>query len=99
MIGSDNSTLQQRPKTFDAVGMDLAAYVFASLVIYAFVPIIDAQPIVDGCRIRGDQLNLVRDHPTHEPVDRMLLRVFDNLTDDASLTADRANHGGLAGVG
>jgi hypothetical protein len=94
-IGADDSTLEQRPEAFDAVGMNFAPRVLALTVAHGFMREGWFQDAISGMFIGCDQGHEVADGFAHEPIQRRRVGVLDNLADDVALAADCANDANL----
>src|SRR6266436_733607 len=82
MKRADDATFEQSPERFDRIGVDLAAHIFARLMIDGFMAIAQPEPAIASPFIRCDQFYFVRNHLAHESIDCLLRSILDNLTND-----------------
>jgi hypothetical protein len=93
MVRANDSALEQRPETFNAVGMNLTANVFVLGMLHGFVFITQSvQVVIATVLIGSDKTHLIADNLADKAVERSRVRSFDYLTDYIAFTADRADN-------
>jgi hypothetical protein len=98
MVGSDHATFQQRPKTFDALSVNVAAHVFARAVTNELMlAIVDADGVV-GAEIVSDNQRCARlGYFANESGQSVGIDMLDHLADHVALARDCADDRHLAG--
>jgi len=101
VVGADNAALQEAPEILDVVRVNLTANVFLGPVINCFVATnVIRHPLAIACtHVSRDQIHFLRNGLVDEAIERVDARILNDLTDDIALARDRADDGGLAGVG
>jgi hypothetical protein len=94
--GSNEATLEQAPKAFDVVRVDVPAHVLASAVLYLFVRHPDAHVVIGLIFVRRDERDFLADGSPNKPAQRLCVRIADDLADDVAFALDSANHANLA---
>ena len=94
--GADAAALNQRPETFNRVGVDRADYVIAPGVINDDVRIFLVEMLVTDPLVGAEQANLVRNCFVHESGEGRGADVLNHAGDDISLSPDCASNNGLA---
>ena len=100
MVGSHDSTFQERPKVIQILGVNDAPHVFFGLVIDSFVRIASAlQAPKLSAFIGRDQFYLLSiDHFADETFSLVRADVLDHLTDYVAFARDRADDWNLAAL-
>jgi hypothetical protein len=90
VIRADHAALEQAPKRFDVVRVNVAAHVNAVAMPNNFVRII-RDLTVGRVLIGREQCHFVRDRLFDEPIEGCSVCLFDHFTDHVALTTDSAN--------
>jgi len=91
-----NSTLNQRPETFNRVGVDCTNDVLTSRVIDGAVIVFAPQPPIAGIGVGAQQTDAIGNRLANESFDSFSFGIFDNARHDIAFTFDCADDGGLA---
>jgi hypothetical protein len=97
MKSSHNAALQEAPKGFDIIGVDLTTHIDAFAMLDDLVGIEQIQATVSGVLISSEQADIGRNRLTDEAVQRRAAGVLYHLADDVSFTADSADDGSFTG--
>jgi hypothetical protein len=100
VVGADDSTLQQAPKTLDGICVNEAAHILATTMSNDTVRVLvsqSKQPIT-GVFIGSDQINFATHGLSHKTIKRWRISILDHLADDIPFTTDRADDGYLVSV-
>lgn len=97
VIGANDATLEQGPKGFDALSVNLATHVLALAMAHNFTTHVRIKQPIAGVFVGCDQLHFVSADFTDETIQCRGVGVLDHLTDNIALPADSANHCCLAG--
>jgi hypothetical protein len=91
---SDDSALEQTPKAFDVVRMDLAAHVFMLAMLHGLMR--QAKIVVTLVFIGRDQIDFFIDNLAHESVVSLSVGIAHHLADDVAFAADCADDAAFA---
>jgi len=95
MEGAHDAALQQTPKTFQVIRVDVASHVFVLCMIHDGMRKGLAQSAISWGFISGDQRHSVSDGLFDKLTQRQTVRVLDQLAHYIALPRNRADHGRL----
>jgi hypothetical protein len=98
MEAPHHATLEETPKRFEIVGMNLSPYILASTVADGFVREILFQEAIARMFVCGYQVNRFADGLAHECVERYRVCALDYLTDHVALPANGPDYTDFAGT-
>lgn len=98
VIGADHAALNQRPKTFNRVGVNSTDNVLVFAVVNHFVRKRSGQIDVTGPRVRSQEADLVGNGFPNELGYARAINTFQDASDDFALALDCADNADLAGA-
>jgi len=89
VVCPDDAPLEQAPKRIEIVCVYFSMHIFASGMMYFLVAIAESAEVVIALPfICGDQIHLVTDCLSDEPIQRVLVRAFDDSAHYVALAGD-----------
>jgi hypothetical protein len=95
VIGAHDAALEQTPKRFNIVGMNVAANIFPIHMANGSMLVFVAQIPVSARFIGRNQVNFRADSLANELIKSLRVGKFDHLANDVALARNRANDGHL----
>ncbi len=93
---ADHAAFEDRPESFNRVGMDRADHILLAVVIDRLV-IVSGQSVINFAFVGGEQANFVRHHFANESLSGFAGNAVENAGDDVTLPADSANDRSFGG--
>jgi hypothetical protein len=98
MKAAHDAALQERPKAFDIVGVDLAAHVLALPVADYFVRHAGRfEQAIASVFVGRNEAHAIANRLSDEPIKGSGIGILDYFCDDHALACDGSDHGDLAG--
>ncbi len=98
VIASHDATLEDRPKTFNRIGVDCSDNMLSGFVINNTVIVVVAKTIVRGIGVGAEQTYSVGDCFADKFLDCRLIRSENDASDDIALALDRADNWRFEGI-